>query len=146
MSCWTHITACLSVETGLIAKKPELKRLVKQYIKDAPKITGSEENATLYVNVQSSYNFFMSRDCEHCKYKATIKEFQDENGDDVFECDGPEKHDCSAHYQSCVVISIQGDLRDRLRDQTQREFNNFLEYIEKKYYVRDYALNIEGDY
>ena len=26
MSMWTHITACMSVETGIVAKKPVLKK------------------------------------------------------------------------------------------------------------------------
>lgn len=58
--------------------------------------------------------------------------------------DGPDDFECpDGEYQTCILISIQGDLRDRLPEQTQEEFNTFLKFIEEKYYVRDYSVNIE---
>lgn len=111
MSCWTHITACFSVETGIVAKKPEVLKQVKSYLEDAPKITGSESDADIFVNVQTGY--------------------------DLFGSDGK--------FQTRVVISIQGDLRDRMYNQTKKEFDEFLKYIKSKYYIRDYAVNIERD-
>ena len=66
MSMWTHITACMSVETGIVAKKPELKKQVKEYLDKAPKITGSEGPADVFVNIQSGYSFYTSRNmCPH---------------------------------------------------------------------------------
>lgn len=144
MSCWTHITACLSVETGIVAKKPELKRRVKEFLKNAPEITGSEGPADVFVNIQSGYDWYMSRDCERCKYRDSLRDII-ENGEEYQECDAPKGYDCSAEYQTRVIISIQGDLRDRIKDQTEREFNDFMKYITTKYYVRDYSVNIEGE-
>lgn len=112
MSCWTHITACFSVETGIVAKKPDVLKQVRSYLKNAPKITGSESDADIFVNIQKGY--------------------------DLFGSDGK--------FQTRVVISIQGDLRDRMQEQTQKEFDEFLKYVEDKYYIRDYSVNIEGDY
>lgn len=143
MSMWTHITACLSVETGFVMKKGDLKREIQKELRHAPKITGSERDADIYVNVQSGYNFWMSYDCDHCKYKDTRVEYKDEDGDDCMKCDAPENHKCSGEYQTCVTISIQGDLRDRTEEQTKKEFEEFLAYIKDKHYVRDYAMNIE---
>ena len=111
MSYWTHITACLSVETGVVAKKPQLLKYVKKYLNSAPKITGSEANADVFVNVQTGYDFFSSE----------------------------------GNFQTRVTISVQGDLRDRMKPQTLEEFNNFLEYVGRLGYIRDYSLNIEGD-
>lgn len=144
MSHWTHITACLSVETGIIAKRPELRQKLKKYLKNAPKITGSEGDADVYVNIQRGHNFFTSRDCERCIYKDTIRDIK-VDGEDWIECDAPTGHDCSAEYQTCVVISVQGDLRDREKEQTQKEWEKFLKYIEKDNLVRDYSINIEGE-
>ena len=144
MSCWTHITACLSVETEMLRKKPELKREIQKIIRQGPKITGSERNADIFVNIPSGYNWFISHDCEHCKYKEILRTITID-GKKGQECDAPENLDCSAEYQTCVVISIQGDLRDRMKDQTQKEFNEFMKYLTTKFYVRDYSFNIEGE-
>lgn len=89
----------------------------------------------------------MSRDCEHCKWKDTIREYT-EDGEDYQECDAPKGHDCSAHYQTRIVISVQGDLRDRTKEQTEEEFEAFKDFINNSLhmYIRDYTVNIEGDY
>lgn len=147
MSMWTHITACLSIETGMSRKKSELKREVQKVLRQAPKITGSEGNADVFVNVQSGYNFFVSRDCDNCKYKSTLREITDKkDGESYLVCDAPDYHDCSGKYQTCVTISIQGDLRDRTEEQTKKEFDEFLEYIKNQhYYIRDFAMNIQWE-
>ena len=145
MSMWTHITACMSVETGIVAKKPALKKQVKEYLDKAPKITGSEGPADVFVNIQSGYSFYTSYDCDRCKYKDSIIELKDENGDDYMMCSAPDKHDCSAEYQTRVVISVQGDLRDRVKEETEKEFEEFKKYVENLGYIRDYAVNIEGE-
>lgn len=145
MSMWTHITACMSVETGIVAKKPALKKQVKEYLDKAPKITGSEGPADVFVNIQGGYSFYTSCDCDRCKYKDNIIELKDENGDDYMTCSAPDKHDCSAEYQTRVVISVQGDLRDRVKEETEKDFEEFKKYVEKLGYIRDYAVNIEGE-
>lgn len=144
MSSWTHITACLSVETNIIANKQELKKQVKAFLKNAPKITGSEKNTDVFINIQSGANWFISYDCEHCKYKDTIKNTTFD-GKTFQICDAPENYSCSNEYQTCIVISIQGDLRDRTLEQTKKEFEKFLEYIKTKFYVRNYTYDIEGE-
>lgn len=144
MSHWTHITACLSVETGIIETRKKLAKIVRDYLKKAPKITGSEKDADFYVNVQNGHNVWMGQDCEHCKYRETLRPVIID-GKEIEECDAPEDHDCSADYQTCVVISIQGDLRDRTKEETQKEFDEFIKYITTKCYIRDYSVNIEGE-
>ena len=60
-------------------------------------------------------------------------------------CSAPDKHDCSAEYQTCIVISIQGDLRDKTPEETKEEFEAFKEYVNTFGYIRDYAVNIKGE-
>lgn len=144
MSCWTHITACLSVETEMLRKKPELKREMQKIIRQGPKITGSERNADIFVNIPSGYNWFISHDCEHCKYKETLRTITID-GKKGQECDGPENYDCSNKYQSDVVISIQGDLRDREFKDTKEEFENFLKYLQERFHIRNYTYEIEDE-
>lgn len=141
MSSWTHITACLSVDTGLVEPRKIVKRIIQKELKEAPKMTGSEGNADVFVNVQSGYDFYMSCDCVHCEYRDTIV-----HTDEGQHCDAPDDYKCKeGKYQTRVVISVQGDLRDRWKDDTQKEFDEFLEFIKRRYLVRDYSVNIEGD-
>lgn len=139
MSSWTHITSCMSVDTYKVCKN--LKKSVKSYLRDAPKITGSEGDADIFVNIQNGYNYWTNYDCEHYRYRFTLRDDPDDDCMNI--CDAPDDHDCSAGYQTCVVISIQGDLRDRTKEQTQKEFDAFLKYIEDRYLIRDYSINIE---
>lgn len=145
MSRWTHITSCISIEAGILDNKIGLKREIQKILRHAPKITGSENDADIFVNIPSGYNFFMSRDCEHCKYKDTIRHITKE-GEECLECDAPRYYDCSSEYQTQAVISIQGDLRDKDGETTKVEFIDFLNYIKKKYIVRDYSINIEDEW
>ena len=120
MSRWTHITACLSVDTDIKKLKPQLKTEIKNILKDAPKITGSEADADIFINIPSGYN------CSLHYVNDTGKR-------------------CFEEYQTCVVISIQGDLRDRTKRQTKKEFEAFKNYIEKYMYIRDYSVNIDDE-
>lgn len=147
MSKWVHITACLSVDTFLGKEASELKQTVEKLLEKAPKITGSEGPADVFVNIQSGWNLSTwDYDCAHCKYKDT-KHKVTENGKEWEECDGPDEHDCFGHFQTCIVISIQGDLRDKTKKATENEFNRFLKYISKrcKWWLRDYSVNIIED-
>lgn len=117
MSQWTHITACLSVDTCQENKK-RIKKSIIDYINKAPEITGSEGPANVYVNLQHGYN---------------ISSWKQRNGEFL-------------RYQSCIVVSIQGDLRDKDGESTKEEFVKFLEYIKKEYIVRDYSINIEDEW
>lgn len=119
-----------------------VKRIVQKELKEAPKITGSEGGADVFVNVQSGYDFFIGRDCSHCPYEYTKIP---ENMDDAT-CAPPQDYECpEGKYQTRVVISVQGDLRDRMKDQTQKEFDEFYKFLERRYLIRDYTVNIEGD-
>lgn len=142
MSKWTHITSCLSVETGLTQPRSVLKKIITKSLKEAPKITGSEGCADVFVNVKSGYNFWTSADCNRCPFGETA-EWSKDGG---YSCEAPEGTECpNGKYQSCVIISVQGDLRDRVPEQTQKEFDEFLEYLKTRFYIRDYTVNIERD-
>ena len=118
MSRWTHITSCMSVDT-CIENRKRIKKSIVDYINKAPKITGSEGDAEVYITLQRGYNISSWK--------------RNKNNDFV-------------HYQSCIIISIQGDLRDKDGETTKEEFINFLNYIKQKYIVRDYSINIEDEW
>lgn len=45
-------------------------------------------------------------------------------------------------YQSCVCISIIGDLRDADMQSTEKELNDFIYFIKTKFYIRDSSIKI----
>ena len=143
MSNWTHITACLSVETDIEDKN--ILSIVKDYIDKAPKITGSEGDAAVFINQTDRHNIWYSADCKNCEYGNTIIHHSKEEGGG-YSCDADIDYKCpNGTYNTCVVISIQGDLRDREENETREEFEKFKEYIEKEYEIRDFAVNIVSD-
>lgn len=140
MSHWTHIVGVMHVET--YKEKDDIKSYVEEKLKDAPKITGSEGDADVFVNPQSGHSMWTSCDCGRCDYRDSIV-----SDDDGFECDAPEGFRCpSGEYQSRVIITVCGDLRDRLKEETEKEWDKFYRYIEEElgFGVRVFACKIAG--
>jgi hypothetical protein len=137
---WTHIVGVLYVDTGMRDKN--IADTVKHMLERAPKITGSEGDADVFVNVLSGCSIWTNCDCEGCQYGCTIKHF-----DDGFECDAPEDFKCpDGEYQSRVVITVVGDLRDRTRERTLAEWDAFARFVEAKngcgFWIRNQAYHI----
>jgi len=126
MSYWTNITACIVVDTN--KELLDIKSYVENILKDAPKITGSEGCANVFVNVKTDHNVYMSRDCRICKYKDSYQK------DDKYEwCNADENYKCpDAEYQTQVVITISGNLRDRYYELTKEEYNEFLKFLKQQ--------------
>ena len=141
MSFWTHIVGVLHVDT--FKEVDDIKTFVEESLKDAPKITGSESDAAIFVNPEPGYCTSTDMDCRRCEYGKSLR--HDKDG--YLYCDGPEGYQCPyGEYQSRAVITVQGDLRDRMRNQTRKEWNAFHRYIAKKlgYSVRIATCRIEG--
>lgn len=126
MSFWTHIVGVLHVET--YKEVDDIVAYVEEALKDAPRITGSEGDASVYVNREPYHNISTSFDCNRCEFKDSLKYY-----DDGFECDAPDGYRCPyGEYYSRAVITVFGDLRDRTKDRTKKEWNAFHRYIVKK--------------
>lgn len=140
MSHWTHIVGVMHVET--YKEESDIKSYVEAKLKYAPKITGSEGDADVFVNPQSGHSMWTSCDCGRCDYRNSIVRVVD-----GFECDAPEGFRCpSGEYQSRVIITVCGDLRDRLKEETEKEWDEFYRYVEEElgFGVRVFACKIEG--
>jgi hypothetical protein len=143
MSCWTHIIAAIDVDTYIESKT--IEEDVRNMLKDAPLITGSEGEANIFVNVLPGHNVSMRSDCFHCPhYGGPV--YDEEGG---FYCDAPSDFKCpEGEYQTRVVITVIGDLRNRMKDQTKREFRQFKKFIKKHineergFHIRNCACNI----
>ena len=128
MSNWTTIYACIHLETEI--HETNIKEVVEECLQNAPKITGSEGNADMFVNVPSGHTRSTMIDCEHCPFGRTIIHYKE-----GFTCKKPEGYECKgAEYQTTVIITIAGSLRDRDKLQTATEYKAFLEWLSKNFY------------
>ena len=138
MSMWSHIVATIYVETYLEVE--DIAEYIREKLKSAPKITGSEGNADIFVNALSGYNKSTSKDCKRCDYNDSI-------AIDFTSCEAPEDFDCpSGKYQGSAVITIVGNLRDRFSVDTKEEYKKFIKFLEKDcgFYLRMKTVKIEG--
>lgn len=110
MSMWTHVTGCIYVDTMHNSK--DIKKYVEKILKDAPLITGSEQNADIFINPLSGYNTSVY------------------NGGNI------------EYFQTCVGITIVADLRDREIKETKEEVSNFLDFIKGNFLIINIGLNL----
>lgn len=125
MSKWTHIVASIDVDTFI--ESHTIKEDIEKMLEEAPKITGSEGPADVFINVRSGSNI------------STMIDDKEEK------------------FQTLLVITVIGDLRDRTKDQTEKEWKAFKDFIgvEPKLYdenreglnleIRNCACQIWGD-
>lgn len=124
MSRWTHIAACIYLETNIRSKY--IKDVIEQELIKAPKITGSEGPADIFVNPLSGHNLYTSIDCLHCPHNDKLVNIL--HGEII--CEHPDDFTCpEGEYQTSVCISIIGNLRDRDRKRTRKEYDNFIKWL-----------------
>lgn len=142
MSRWTHVIGSLYIET--YKERKDIKGFVENILNDAPKITGSEKDTDIFVNPLSGHNTWISCDCERCVYKDTIVHLDEEGG---FQCDAENTFECpEGNYQTCVVITIVGDLRDKDGETTKKEIEEFIRFLQKQDFDIDYhSVRIEDE-
>lgn len=130
MSKWTHIVACIYLETSIEDKN--IESIVREVLLKAPKITGSECDADIFVNTRSEHNTYDSQDCWHCPFNYT--KVQHKNG--CYSCNAPIDYECrDGEYQTSVIITIAGDLRDREIIQTKNEYKNFIKWLKDNFFL-----------
>lgn len=141
MSLWTHIVGVIHIDTYI--EVDDIKKYVEDSLKHAPKITGSERDAAIFVNAEPGHCMSTSCDCNRCEYKNTIQHLS-EGG---WSCDAPNNYRCPfGEYQTRAIITVCGDLRDKMKAQTKKEWNAFHRYIAKElgFNVRIATCRIDG--
>lgn len=100
MSRWTHLAGALIVETFEEIPVESANAYFTNKLEKAPKITGSERDADLFLNVVPGYN--------SCTWN--------EDGAKVT-------------FQSKIIITLAGSLRDKDQGKTLEELTEFANYI-----------------
>lgn len=117
MSQWTHITATIAVDTWLYGlDKDTLCSRVQAVLDTAPRIRGSEGDVDV--------NFFVKSGHNHSGFTDGEWEVS----------------------QSCVTIVIQGDMRDRDKDEVKQELCEFVTYIDNIFGIRDGSYGLKDDW
>lgn len=128
MSKWNHVSATIFLDVKFEEEKLALYNIIESILFNAPKITGSEKDADVFVNILSGYSGKIYKDCERCVYKDTVQ-----GEGNSFSCEADEEFECpSREFQDGVVITIAGDLRDKHYLKTKQELDEFLIYIMKE--------------
>lgn len=132
MSIWTQIVSSIDVETYITDTK--IKEKIEKLLENAPKITGSEGNADIFVNILSGHNFWTNCDCSHCEYYHERECTKEDNN---YECK-------EAEYQTRALISIVGSLRDKEKEKTQQEYRDFIRFLKKDcgFFIRNKTVKI----
>lgn len=86
----------------------------RHMVSHAPKVTGSERDMQVYISLLNGYNRHIFND-----------------GEDV-------------NWQTGVIISLVGDLRDRTIEKTNQELKAFLDYIkDNQCFMRGLSVMVE---
>lgn len=143
MSHWSYCNAIISVHA--YSDVPNLKDLIDAVLESAPKITGSEGDC-IYTAIDFVQGRSSSFPCNKCPIfcdtvtKRTKKYCPGINSGyltekDIQNCllnniDFKLKDSIMSYYDRCkIVISDMHGLRDKTKDETIKEFNDFIKYL-----------------
>lgn len=127
MSWWTHIRGTIEV-SPMGRTQPECDYILNTILEHLPVVTGSEKDMTVHVTRREGHNCSSSHD-EFGRITNNLKrssyfgmyEMQDE-----------------------YLLTIEADLRDRMFEETKKEFLNWLVRLAKRIWVRDVLVRIWG--
>lgn len=125
MSLWTYINGIILVEP-IGETQPEKRYVLDTVLAHLPKVTGSEEDMSIYVIQQKGYNC----SCTHDEFGRWSNLGTGYYGN--FET------------QSTYMIVVNGSLRDCLFNTTFREFQNWLCRLSKRVMVKSVLVKVSG--
>ena len=120
MSYWTYITGVITV-SPMGRTQPEMRYILDTVLEHLPAVTGSEENMHIHVVQKDGYN----SSCTHNEFEERI----------------PGKY---YKIQDQYQLVIYGSFRDRVFDETLREFNKWINRLAKRVWVEDILVKITG--
>ena len=143
MSKWSYCNAIINVYT--YNDIPNFKELIDVVLENAPKITGGENNC-VYTAIDFMQGRSSSFPCNKCPIfcdtitKRTKKYCPGINSGyltkkDIQNCllnnlDFKFQNSIMSYYDRCkIVISDMHGLRDKTKDETIKEFDNFIKYL-----------------
>lgn len=125
MSMWTYVSGTIQVHVEG-RTQPEIEYVLKTVLEHLPKVTGSEKDMRVYINRRDGYNMSSSHD-----------EFgQQSNLENGFHG--------GFETQSIYFLTVDGTLRDRMFEETLKEFSKWITRLAKRIWVRDVLVRVTG--
>ena len=153
MSHWSSCYAIISIQA--YKDIPNFEKIVNLVLNKAPKITGSEGNAQVHI-LSYEHRTWQSNPCKHCPYLnlsateySTFRGHVSCPGSDYLTVKQYEKAICQqrreefseiGHIIDYCEVAITGSLRDKYKEDTEKEFKAFIKHIEN-YFPK--ALHVE---
>lgn len=116
MSRWVHIRGVIRVDT--FTEIENIEKYIEKELAEAPKIHGSEGDARYYVNSEEKFGVYNSSLI--CSSKTT-------------------------QFQTCVTITVDGDLRDTEMEIVEEEYRAFLDYLYNKRWLIEENVCVIND-
>ena len=121
MSDWTHIRGFIEV-VPLGRTQAEKRYVLETVLSHLPEVTGSERNMYTHIIQKGGFSCYDSDD-EFGEPLEKGRQLQDE-----------------------YIIVVEGDFRDRLLEETKREFNEWLTTLCKRVLVDKCLVEITNDF
>ena len=124
MSNWTYVKGSIEVDVPG-RSQPEIEYILKSILSHLPRVTGSESDMRIYINKCNGENTSSSHD----EYGMRTKNLVDEGG--------------WLRTQSIYMLTLDGSLRDRVFNETFREFMKWLCRLSKRLSVNSILVRID---
>lgn len=134
MSLWTYINGTVTV-SPMGRTQEEKEYILKTVLNHLPLVTGSEEDMHVDVLLKKSG---CRSSCSHDEFQMMTNNLVDRYG-----CKNRDKGWMNM-YEDYIIV-VHGSLRDRVFEETYKEFIKWLTRLSKRVDVRDVLVQINGD-
>jgi hypothetical protein len=131
MSSWTYINGNVTV-SPLGRTQAEMRYILETVLSHLPIVSGSERDMSVHIIQKSGHNNYSSVD---------ELGFKTNNLKDDY---GRKSKKGWLETQSEYILVVEGKLRDRVFEETLKEFNNWLCRLSKRLMVENVLVKIEG--
>lgn len=133
MSCWTYVHGTIKV-APMGRTQAEKTYILNTVLEHLPQVTGSEEDMNVYVIQKNGHN-----------HSSSCDEFGEHTNNLVDNYGSRGGRRGWLRVQSEYIIVVDGSLRDRMFEQTFKEFINWLCRLSKRVIVKDVMVEV-SDY
>ena len=127
MSYWTKVKGVIEVD-GVGRTQPEIEYILKTIIEHLPRVSGSERDMDVHLVKCFGHNIGQSHD----EFGIYIEDGW---------CHDEMKR---TELQSCYLVVVDGNMRDRYFEETYREFMKWLMRFAKRTWINECVVQVSG--